>query len=163
MIAGLLKWPQGTFASKEATPEGEELIKCGKFNLVDLAGLENISRSGAWEGRAREDGEINKSLLTLGRVINALVKHLGHIPYRDSKLTHLLRDSLGGRKCIIATVSLAVHCLEKTLSTLDCAHRAKHIKNKPEVNQKMMKSTLIKDLYGEIERLKAGNFILVVM
>ncbi|KAJ8899611.1 hypothetical protein K2173_018585 [Erythroxylum novogranatense] len=146
-----------TMHIKEATPEGEELIKCGKLNLVDLAGSENISRSGAREGRAREAGEINKSLLTLGRVINALVEHLGHIPYRDSKLTRLLRDSLGGRTktCIIATVSPAVHCLEETLSTLDYAHRAKHIKNKPEVNQKMMKSTLIKDLYGEIERLKA--------
>nr|GLL46193.1 kinesin-like protein KIN-5C [Ipomoea trifida] len=145
-----------TIHIKEATPEGEELIKCGKLNLVDLAGSENISRSGAREGRAREAGEINKSLLTLGRVINALVEHLGHVPYRDSKLTRLLRDSLGGRTktCIIATVSPAVHCLEETLSTLDYAHRAKNIKNKPEVNQKMMKSTLIKDLYGEIERLK---------
>ncbi|KAK7268018.1 hypothetical protein RIF29_20700 [Crotalaria pallida] len=146
-----------TIHIKEATPEGEELIKCGKLNLVDLAGSENISRSGAREGRAREAGEINKSLLTLGRVICALVEHLGHVPYRDSKLTRLLRDSLGGRTktCIIATVSPAVHCLEETLSTLDYAHRAKNIKNKPEVNQKMMKSTLIKDLYGEIERLKA--------
>ncbi|XP_010245506.1 PREDICTED: kinesin-like protein KIN-5C [Nelumbo nucifera] len=145
-----------TIHIKEATPEGEELIKCGKLNLVDLAGSENISRSGAREGRAREAGEINKSLLTLGRVINALVEHLGHVPYRDSKLTRLLRDSLGGRTktCIIATVSPAVHCLEETLSTLDYAHRAKHIKNKPEVNQKMMKSTLITDLYGEIDRLK---------
>ncbi|QHN81754.1 uncharacterized protein DS421_20g689690 [Arachis hypogaea] len=136
-----------TIHIKEATPE------------VDLAGSENISRSGAREGRAREAGEINKSLVTLGRVINALVEHLGHVPYRDSKLTRLLRDSLGGRTktCIIATVSPEVHCLEETLSTLDYAHRAKHIKNKPEVNQKMMKSTLIKDLYGEIERLKAGS------
>ncbi|XP_004249436.1 kinesin-like protein KIN-5C [Solanum lycopersicum] len=146
-----------TIHIKEANTEGEELIKCGKLNLVDLAGSENISRSGAREGRAREAGEINKSLLTLGRVISALVEHLGHVPYRDSKLTRLLRDSLGGRTktCIIATVSPAVHCLEETLSTLDYAHRAKNIKNKPEVNQKMMKSTLIKDLYGEIDRLKA--------
>ncbi|XP_057425345.1 kinesin-like protein KIN-5C [Lotus japonicus] len=146
-----------TIHIKESTPEGEELIKCGKLNLVDLAGSENISRSGAREGRAREAGEINKSLLTLGRVICALVEHLGHVPYRDSKLTRLLRDSLGGRTktCIIATVSPAVHCLEETLSTLDYAHRAKNIRNKPEVNQKMMKTTLIKDLYGEIERLKA--------
>ncbi|KAJ1269639.1 hypothetical protein BS78_07G227200 [Paspalum vaginatum] len=146
-----------TIHIKEATPEGEELIKCGKLNLVDLAGSENISRSGAKEGRAREAGEINKSLLTLGRVITALVEHSGHVPYRDSKLTRLLRDSLGGRTktCIIATVSPSVHCLEETLSTLDYAHRAKSIKNRPEVNQKMMKSTLIKDLYSEIDRLKA--------
>ncbi|KAL2239781.1 kinesin-like protein KIN-5D [Sesamum indicum] len=145
-----------TIHIKECTPEGEEMIKCGKLNLVDLAGSENISRSGAREGRAREAGEINKSLLTLGRVINALVEHSGHVPYRDSKLTRLLRDSLGGKTktCIIATISPSIHCLEETLSTLDYAHRAKNIKNKPEVNQKMMKSALIKDLYFEIDRLK---------
>ncbi|KAK8296130.1 hypothetical protein V6Z12_D05G105600 [Gossypium hirsutum] len=145
-----------TIHIKECTPEGEEMIKCGKLNLVDLAGSENISRSGAREGRAREAGEINKSLLTLGRVINALVEHSGHVPYRDSKLTRLLRDSLGGKTktCIIATVSPSIHCLEETLSTLDYAHRAKNIKNKPEINQKMMKSALIKDLYSEIDRLR---------
>lgn len=119
------------------------------------------------QGRAREAGEINKSLLTLGRVINALVEHSAHIPYRfvlvfyefclcagflltlfqcifhvlqfifsrDSKLTRLLRDSLGGKTktCIIATISPSAHCLEETLSTLDYAFRAKNIKNKPEV------------------------------
>ncbi|KAJ0978474.1 hypothetical protein J5N97_013948 [Dioscorea zingiberensis] len=145
-----------TIHIKECTPEGEEMIKSGKLNLVDLAGSENISRSGAREGRAREAGEINKSLLTLGRVINALVEHSGHIPYRDSKLTRLLRDSLGGKTktCIIATISPSIYCLEETLSTLDYAHRAKNIKNKPEINQKMMKSALIKDLYTEIDRLK---------
>lgn len=145
-----------TIHIKECTPEGEEMIKCGKLNLVDLAGSENISRSGAREGRAREAGEINKSLLTLGRTINALVEHSGHVPYRDSKLTRLLRDSLGGKTktCIIATISPSVHCLEETLSTLDYAHRAKNIKNKPEINQKMMKSAVIKDLYSEIDRLK---------
>ncbi|KAF6167496.1 hypothetical protein GIB67_031697 [Kingdonia uniflora] len=71
-----------TIHIKECTPEGEELIKCGKLNLVDLAGSVNISRSGARERRAREAGEINKSLLTLGRAINALVEHSGHVPYR---------------------------------------------------------------------------------
>ncbi|RZR84114.1 hypothetical protein BHM03_00010866 [Ensete ventricosum] len=75
-----------TIHIKECTPEGEEMIKCGKLNLVDLAGSENISRSGARDGRAREAGEINKSLLTLGRVINALVEHSGHVPYRWPKL-----------------------------------------------------------------------------
>ncbi|WCJ28250.1 ATP binding microtubule motor family protein [Euphorbia peplus] len=141
---------------KEATVGEEDIIKCGKLNLVDLAGSENISRSGAKEGRAREAGEINKSLLTLGRVINALVEHSAHIPYRDSKLTRLLRDSLGGKTktCIIATISPSAHSLEETLSTLDYAHRAKNIKNKPEANQKMSKAVLLKDLYLEIERMK---------
>ncbi|CAL0324230.1 unnamed protein product [Lupinus luteus] len=145
-----------TIHIKECTLEGEEMIKCGKLNLVDLAGSENISRSGAREVRAREAGEINKSLLTLGRVINALVDHSGHVPYRDSKLTRLLRDSLGGKTktCIIATISPSIHCVEETLSTLDYAHRAKNIKNKPEINQKMTKSAMIKDLFSEIDRLK---------
>ncbi|EXB67891.1 125 kDa kinesin-related protein [Morus notabilis] len=141
---------------KEAAVGDEELIKCGKLNLVDLAGSENISRSGAREGRAREAGEINKSLLTLGRVINALVEHSSHIPYRDSKLTRLLRDSLGGKTktCIIATISPSAHSLEETLSTLDYAYRAKNIKNKPEANQKMSKAVLLKDLYLELEKMK---------
>ncbi|KAJ8532890.1 hypothetical protein K7X08_015779 [Anisodus acutangulus] len=145
-----------TLHVKECTHEGLELIKCGKLNLVDLAGSENILRSGAKEGRAREAGEINKSLLTLGRIINALVDHSGHVPYRDSKLTRFLRDSLGGKTktCIIATVSPSIQCLEETLSTLEYANRAKQIKNRPEVNQKVTKSALIKDLYVEMDSLK---------
>ncbi|KAL7245018.1 hypothetical protein ACSBR2_000374 [Camellia fascicularis] len=136
--------------------EGIELIKCGKLNLVDLAGVENILRFGAREERAREAGEINKRLLTLGRVINALVDHSVHVLYRGSKLTRLLRDSLGGKTktCIIATISPSIHCLEETLSTLDYAYCAKTIKNRPEVNQKVIKFELIKDLYTEIDRLK---------
>ncbi|CAM8919541.1 unnamed protein product [Rhodiola kirilowii] len=149
-----------TIHIKEGTLEGEDVIKCGKLNLVDLAGSENVTRSGVRDARAREAGEINKSLLTLGRCINSLVEHSGHVPYRDSKLTRLLRDSLGGKTktCIIATISPSVHCLEETLSTLDYAHRAKNIKNKPEVNQKMLKSAMIKDLYSEIDRLKQEVF-----
>ncbi|GAB2226899.1 hypothetical protein Droror1_Dr00008696 [Drosera rotundifolia] len=141
---------------RETNIGDDNLVKCGKLNLVDLAGSENISRSGSREVHAREAGEINKSLLTLGRVINALVEHSSHIPYRDSKLTRLLSDSLGGRTktCIIATVSPSARCLDETLSTLDYACRAKRIKNKPEANQKMTKTLLLKDLYMEIERMK---------
>eukprot|EP00873_Tetraselmis_striata_P027928 jgi/Tetstr1/448192/TSEL_035483.t1 len=146
-----------TIHMKESTPEGEEVIKIGKLNLVDLAGSENISRSGAKDGRAREAGNINQSLLTLGRVINALVEHQGHVPYRDSKLTRLLRDSLGGKTktCIIATIAPSLSCQEETLSTLDYAHRAKNIRNKPEVNQRISKTAHIKDLTFEMERIKA--------
>lgn len=67
---------------KELLPSGEEVIKTGKLNLVDLAGSENIGRSGAVNVRAREAGNINQSLLTLGRVIKALVEQQPHIPYR---------------------------------------------------------------------------------
>uniref|UniRef100_A0AAY4ER93 Kinesin-like protein n=1 Tax=Denticeps clupeoides TaxID=299321 RepID=A0AAY4ER93_9TELE len=145
-----------TIHMKEVTLDGEELVKMGKLNLVDLAGSENIGRSGAVDKRAREAGNINQSLLTLGRVITALVERRPHVPYRESKLTRILQDSLGGRTktSIIATVSPASINLEETLSTLDYASRAKSIMNKPEVNQKLTKRTLIKEYTEEIERLK---------
>uniref|UniRef100_H3C207 Kinesin family member 11 n=1 Tax=Tetraodon nigroviridis TaxID=99883 RepID=H3C207_TETNG len=145
-----------TIHMKEITLEGEELVKIGKLNLVDLAGSENIGRSGAVDKRAREAGNINQSLLTLGRVITALVEKRPHIPYRESKLTRILQDSLGGRTktSIIATVSPSSSNLEETLSTLEYASRAKNIMNKPEVNQKLSKRTLIKEYTEEIERLK---------
>ncbi|KAJ7920103.1 P-loop containing nucleoside triphosphate hydrolase protein [Mycena leptocephala] len=142
---------------KEAGHIGDDLLKIGKLNLVDLAGSENIGRSGAENKRAREAGMINQSLLTLGRVINALVDKAQHVPYRESKLTRLLQDSLGGRTktCIIATVSPARSNMEETLSTLDYAMRAKSIRNKPELNQRMTRNSLLKEYVVEIERLKA--------
>ncbi|TPX57896.1 hypothetical protein PhCBS80983_g03484 [Powellomyces hirtus] len=142
---------------KETTPEGEELLKVGKLNLVDLAGSENIGRSGAENRRAKEAGMINQSLLTLGRVINALVDRSPHVPYRESKLTRILQDSLGGstKTCIIAAVSPAKCNIEETLSTLDYAHRAKNIRNKPEINQKMTKRALLRDYEDQISRLKS--------
>ncbi|RMZ56159.1 hypothetical protein APUTEX25_004583, partial [Auxenochlorella protothecoides] len=145
-----------TVSVREILAEGEEVIRVGKLYLVDLAGSENITRSGAVEQRAKEAGNINKSLLTLGRVITALVEGQGHVPYRDSKLTRLLRDSLGGRTktCIIATIAPTVQCQEETLSTLEYAHRAKNIKNKPEINQKISKTTHLKEMNVEIEKLK---------
>lgn len=145
-----------TIHMKEMTIDGEELVKIGKLNLVDLAGSENIGRSGAVDKRAREAGNINQSLLTLGRVITALVERTPHVPYRESKLTRILQDSLGGRTktSIIATISPASINLEETLSTLEYAHRAKNIMNKPEVNQKLTKRALIKEYTEEIERLK---------
>lgn len=136
---------------------GEDYIRTGKLNLVDLAGSENIGRSGAENMRAREAGNINMSLLALGRVINALVAKHAHIPYRESKLTRLLQDSLGGKTktCIIATISPAQSNLEETFSTLDYALKAKSISNKPEVNQKMTRNSLLKEYIGLIECLKA--------
>jgi kinesin family protein 11 len=135
---------------------GEDLLRIGKFNLVDLAGSEAIGRSGATDKRAREAGMINQSLLTLGRVISALVDKASYIPYRDSKLTRLLQDSLGGRTktCIVAAVSPTRNNMEETLSTLDYAIRAKSIRNRPEVNQHMTRTGLLKEYLGDIERLK---------
>ncbi|KAJ3214419.1 Kinesin- protein 11 [Clydaea vesicula] len=102
---------------KEATSDGEELLKIGKLNLVDLAGSENIGRSGALDKRAVEAGKT--------------------------------------KTCIIAAVSPAKSNIEESISTLDYAHRAKNIRNKPEINQKMTKKTLIREYVNEIERLKA--------
>ncbi|KJX97798.1 kinesin family protein [Zymoseptoria brevis] len=142
---------------KKTSEGGEDFVCAGKLNLVDLAGSENIQRSGAENKRATEAGLINKSLLTLGRVINALVDKSSHIPYRESKLTRLLQDSLGGRTktCIIATVSPAKSNLEETISTLDYAFRAKNIRNKPQVNQMVSKNTLLREFTAEIEKLKS--------
>ncbi|KAF1975393.1 kinesin-domain-containing protein [Bimuria novae-zelandiae CBS 107.79] len=146
-----------TVYMKRVSEDGIEYLSAGKLNLVDLAGSENIQRSGAENKRAAEAGLINKSLLTLGRVINALVERSSHIPYRESKLTRLLQDSLGGRTktCIIATLSPAKSNLEETISTLDYAFRAKNIRNKPQVNQLLSKKTLLKEFTAEIEKLKS--------
>lgn len=146
-----------TVHAKRKTEDGEDYLVTGKLNLVDLAGSENIQRSGAENKRATEAGLINKSLLTLGRVINALVDRSAHIPYRESKLTRLLQDSLGGRTktCIIATVSPAKSNLEETLSTLEYAFRAKDIRNKPQLNALINKKMLLRDFTSEIERLKS--------
>ncbi|KOX79827.1 hypothetical protein WN51_11438 [Melipona quadrifasciata] len=145
-----------TIHMKESTIDGEEILKTGKLNLVDLAGSENVGRSGSVDKRAREAGSINQSLLTLGRVITALVERAPHIPYRESKLTRLLQESLGGRTktSIIATISPASINLEETLSTLDYAHRAKNITNRPEINQKLSKREFLKQYTEEIEKLR---------
>ncbi|KAF3480599.1 kinesin heavy chain isoform 5A [Arthroderma uncinatum] len=142
---------------KRVTDKGEEYICSGKLNLVDLAGSEDIRRSGAENKRATEAGSINKSLLTLGRVINALVDKSPHIPYRESKLTRLLQDSLGGRTktCIIATISSARCNLEETMSTLDYAFRAKNIRNKPQINSSISKKALLREFTTEIEKLRS--------
>ena len=90
-------------------------------------------------------------MLTLGRVITNLVERAPHIPYRESKLTRLLQDSLGGRTktSIIATISPATINMEETLSTLDYASRARSILNRPEINAKLSKEDLVKE-YGQV-------------
>ncbi|KAJ5109495.1 hypothetical protein N7456_006170 [Penicillium angulare] len=146
-----------TVLTNRTTESGEDYVSSGKLNLVDLAGSENIGRSGAENKRAAEAGLINKSLLTLGRVINALVDRGSHIPYRESKLTRLLQDSLGGhtKTCIIATVSPSRNNLEETISTLDYAFRAKNIRNKPQINSVVTKNKLLRDIGMEIQKLKS--------
>lgn len=122
----------------EIYQNGEEHFKVGKLNLVDLAGSERQSKTQATGDRFKEAVNINSSLLTLGNVISSLVDpKCTHIPYRDSKLTRLLQDSLGGntKTVMIANIGPADYNYDETLSTLRYANRAKNIKNKPRINE----------------------------
>ncbi|XP_010191858.1 PREDICTED: kinesin-like protein KIF3C, partial [Mesitornis unicolor] len=146
-----------TVECSETGPDGEEHIRVGKLNLVDLAGSERQSKMGAQGERPKEASKINLSLSALGNVISALVDGKStHIPYRDSKLTRLLQDSLGGnaKTIMVATLGPASHSYEESLSTLRFANRAKNIKNKPRVNEDP-KDTLLREFQEEIVRLKA--------
>lgn len=111
----------------------------GKIFLVDLAGSEKISKTGAQGLRLEEAKNINKSLTALGMVINALCDGSPHVPYRDSKLTRILQDSLGGNSkttLIICCASESRHGQE-TVSTLRFGERAKRIKNNAKINEEM--------------------------
>ncbi|XP_052862994.1 osmotic avoidance abnormal protein 3 [Anopheles cruzii] len=141
--------------STSVTGEGAT-IKRGKLNLVDLAGSERQSKTGATGERLKEATKINLSLSALGNVISALVDgKTKHIPYRDSKLTRLLQDSLGGntKTLMIACISPADYNYDETLSTLRYASRAKNIANKPRVNEDP-KDTMLREYQQEIVRLK---------
>ncbi|XP_054853326.1 kinesin-like protein KIF3C [Eublepharis macularius] len=146
-----------TVECSETGPDGEDHIRVGKLNLVDLAGSERQSKMGTQGERPKEASKINLSLSALGNVISALVDGKStHIPYRDSKLTRLLQDSLGGnaKTIMVATLGPASHSYDESLSTLRFANRAKNIKNKPRVNEDP-KDTLLREFQEEITRLKA--------
>mmetsp|Transcript_27419 Transcript_27419/g.59937 ORF Transcript_27419/g.59937 Transcript_27419/m.59937 type:complete len:805 (-) Transcript_27419:181-2595(-) len=137
--------------------EGEGHIRVGKLNMVDLAGSERQSKTGATGERLKEATKINLSLSALGNVISALVDgKSSHIPYRDSKLTRLLQDSLGGntKTVMVANCGPADYNYDETLSTLRYAYRAKSIKNKPRINEDP-KDAMIREFQDEIMRLKA--------
>ena len=149
----------------------ENLIKKGTLNLVDLAGSEKVSKTGAVGETLEEAKKINLSLSALGNVIHALTSSQEHIPYRDSKLTRILQESLGGnfKTSLIITCSPHSFHLEETLSSLQFAQRAKTIKNKVKVNiklsydelqsiiNKLKKKLMIAN--EEIMRLKKGKIL----
>ncbi|XP_033694805.1 kinesin-like protein KIF3C isoform X2 [Tursiops truncatus] len=167
-----------TVECSERGLDGQDHIRVGKLNLVDLAGSERQNKAGpnAAGGtatqptggggggggggsgeRPKEASKINLSLSALGNVIAALAGNRStHIPYRDSKLTRLLQDSLGGnaKTIMVATLGPASHSYDESLSTLRFANRAKNIKNKPRVNEDP-KDTLLREFQEEIARLKA--------
>ncbi|KAK7311085.1 hypothetical protein RJT34_08980 [Clitoria ternatea] len=134
---------------------------CAKLHLVDLAGSERAKRTGSDGLRFKEGVHINKGLLALGNVISALGdekkrKEGVHVPYRDSKLTRLLQDSLGGnsRTVMIACISPADINAEETLNTLKYANRARNIQNKPVVNRDPMSNEMLK-MRQQLECLQA--------
>ncbi|XP_072507515.1 kinesin-like protein KIF15 isoform X2 [Notamacropus eugenii] len=133
-------------------------IRSSQLNLVDLAGSERQKDTHTEGLRLKEAGNINRSLSCLGQVITALVDvgngKQRHVCYRDSKLTFLLRDSLGGnaKTAIIANVHPGSKCFGETLSTLNFAQRAKLIKNKAVVNEDMQGN--VSQLQAEVKKLK---------
>ncbi|CAD8136871.1 unnamed protein product [Paramecium octaurelia] len=141
--------------------QGQSHVTVGKLNLVDLAGSERQSKTHATGDRLKEAININQSLTTLGNVISALVDNKSqHIPYRDSKLTRLLQDSLGGntKTVMIANIGPADYNFDETLSTLRYANRAKQIKNEPKINEDP-KDAQIRQFQEEIlnYQLKVGE------
>ena len=146
-----------TVECSEQDTSGESHIRVGKLNLVDLAGSERQAKTGAVGERLKEATKINLSLSALGNVISALVDGKSiHVPYRDSKLTRLLQDSLGGnaRTVMVANIGPANYNYDETITTLRYANRAKNIKNKPRVNEDP-KDALLREFQEEIARLKA--------
>lgn len=116
-----------------------ESRRTGKLVLVDLAGSEMVRKTGATGQQLEEAKTINKSLSALGQVITALTDDSKtHVPYRDSKLTRMLQDSLGGnaKTVLIINISMASSNATETLSTLRFGHRAKRVKNSPKVNER---------------------------
>jgi len=143
-------------SAESAASGDEEKIRAGKLNLVDLAGSERQSKTGATGARLKEATKINLSLSALGNVISALVDSKSkHIPYRDSKLTRMLQDSLGGntKTLMVACISPADNNYDETLSTLRYANRAKNIQNKPKINEDP-KDALLRQYQDEIKKLK---------
>jgi len=140
--------------------EGHTYKKNGKVTFVDLAGSERLKETNSQGIMVKETGNINKSLFTLGKVISALTERkLNEKPcYRDSKLTMLLMDSLGGTSLalMIACVSPCSSWADETISTLNYAARTMNIKNKP-VLQIGSKEQIIMNLRREIALLKMEN------
>ncbi|CAL1275131.1 unnamed protein product [Larinioides sclopetarius] len=131
-------------------------VNVSQFNLVDLAGSERARHTGATGTRFKESVKINQSLLSLGQVIRQLSENENQfISYRDSKLTRILQNSLGGNSltAIICTVTAA--CFDETQSTLKFAEQAKHIRNKPLVNEVLTEQALLKQYANKIKKLTA--------
>ncbi|KAH9297368.1 hypothetical protein KI387_029050 [Taxus chinensis] len=138
----------------------KDAVRVSVLNLVDLAGSERVAKTGAGGVRLKEGTHINKSLMSLGTVINKLSegggKQRGHVPYRDSKLTRILQPALGGnaKTAIICTVAPEEIHTDETRGTLQFASRAKRVTNCAKVNEVMTDAALLKRQKREIEELR---------
>lgn len=156
-------------SSSATTPANASKILSAKLHLVDLAGSERAKRTAAAGERFAEGVQINCGLFALSKVISVLAQNSGkpkskhrHVPYRDSKLTRLLQDSLGGnaRTLLIACVSPADSSVEESLGTLRYAQCAKRICNKPKVNTDPA-AVEVSDLRAALSRARAQISALV--
>lgn len=145
---------------EESNNDDGVAVRASTLSLVDLAGSERASFTKAQGMRLVEGGHINKSLLTLGTVINKLssgeARTSAHIPYRDSKLTRLLQPALGGnaRTAVVCAVTPALLHMEETLSTLKFASRAKKVTNQAKTNEFLDDRAKLRRAEKEVTRLK---------
>lgn len=133
--------------------KGLTRITRSEFHIIDLAGSEQQKKTGAKDLQLKEASKINQSLSSLGKVINSLARNQSHVSFRDSKLTFLLSNSLGGnsKTLMIANISPSESCYQDTLSTLKFANNTKMIKNKAHINEDT--SGNVKKLQQEIRKL----------
>ena len=134
----------------------DRIITCSYLYLVDLAGSERVKKTGATDMRLEEAKKINVSLLALGNVISALSDNKSsHISYRDSKLTRLLQESLGGnsKTSLIVTVSPSDYNRDETISSLFFASRAMKVENKPKVNKSVDYQALCVKIQYDLDKL----------
>ena len=145
-----------TLERSEIGADGKAHIRVGKLNMVDLAGSERLSKTGTTGAGAVEATKINLSLSSLCHVISALTDPKAtYIPYRDSKLTRLLQDSLGGntKTVMISNIGPADYNYDETMNTLRYASRAKNITNKPRINEDP-KDALLREYQDEVQKLR---------
>ncbi|KAL0224053.1 hypothetical protein P9112_003443 [Eukaryota sp. TZLM1-RC] len=151
--------------SRDKSPNSDGAVRISHLNFVDLAGSESASKTGAKGIQLRETGNINKSIFALGTLISKLQSSpSGFVNYRDSKLTHVLSNALGGNSLTVMICCINPHVkhFEVTKSTLDFAMRAKSVQNRAKINEVLDDRALLKRYENEIKELKEKNLQLLL-
>lgn len=139
---------------KELNSKGDEYMRIGKLNMVELAGSECLGKSAL-----PIDGDpklLNLSLASIVKVINSIIDRMPHIPFRDSKLTRLLLDSFNGRcySCFVGTIGFSAPLYEEMVNSLDFLSRVKSLRNRPEPNKRILKSVIVNDYSKRVSELE---------